>query len=112
MKKRMGPFVQIVALLCVLGCLAGGVLAQEEGELTARRRVFPDIGPGLRTVKRGGDGRLYVLASPSPGLVVFDAAGKQVLSIAELAPGSTTSKGGRALITFGEDCDADTQGKI
>src|SRR5882672_10528160 len=104
MKKRVGPIVKIVAVLCLLGCLAGGV--------TAQRRVFPSIGPGLRTVKRGGDGRLYVLASPSPGLVVFDAAGKQVLSIAELAPGSTTSKGDRALITFGEDCDVDAEGKI
>src|SRR6267142_2271223 len=112
MKKRVGPIVKIVAVLCLLGCLAEGVLAQEEGELTAQRRVFPDIGPGLRTVKRGGDGRLYVLASPSPGLVVFDAAGKQVLSIAELAPRSTTSKGDRALITFAEDCDADAEGKI
>src|ERR1700704_6801599 len=112
MRKRVGPIVKMVAVMCLLGCLAGGVLAQEEGELTARRRVFPSIGPGLRTVKRGGDGRLYILASPSPGLAVFDAAGKQVLSIAELAPGSTTSKGDRALITFGEDCDADAEGKI
>jgi hypothetical protein len=45
-------------------------------------------------------------------LLVFDAAGKQVLSIAELARGSTTSKGDRALINFGEDCDADAEGKI
>src|SRR6202521_170408 len=112
MKKSLGPIVKIVAVLCLLGCLAGGALAQEEGALTAQRRVFPGIGPGLRTVKRGGDGRLYILASPSPGLVVFDASGKQVLSIAELAPGSTTSKGDRALITFGEDCDADAEGKI
>src|SRR6266403_2632491 len=112
MKKRVGLIVKIVAVLCLLACLAGSVPAQEEGELTAQRRVFPGIGPGLRTVKRGGDGRLYILASPSPGLVVFDAAGKQVLSIAELAPGSTTSKGDRALITFGEECDADAQGKI
>ena len=112
MRKRVGPIVKIVAVLCLLACLAGSVLAQEKGELTAQRRVFAGIGPGLRTVKRGGDGRLYILASPSPGLVVFDAAGKQVVSIAELAPGSTTSKGDRALITFGEDCDADTQGKI
>src|SRR5712664_1365851 len=112
MKKRVVPIVKIVAVLCLLGCLAGSVPAQEEGELTAQRRVFPGIGPGLRTVKRGGDGRLYVLASPSPGLVVFDAAGKQVLSIAELAPGSMTSKGDHPLITFGEDCDADAQGKI
>ena len=112
MKKRVGPIVKIVAVLCLLACLAGRVLAQEEGELTAQRRVFPGIGPGLRTVKRGGDGRLHILASPSPGLVVFDAAGKQVLSIAELAPGSTASKGDHPPITFGEDCDADAQGKI
>src|SRR5229473_5499566 len=112
MKRGWGLIVKIVAVLCLLACLAGSVLAQEEGELTAQRRVFPGIGPGLRTVKRGGDGRLYILASPSPGLVVFDAAGKQVLSIAELAPGSTASKGDHPLITFGEDCDADAQGKI
>ena len=65
MKKRVGPIVKIVAVLCLLACLAGRVLAQEEGELTAQRRVFPGIGPGLRTVKRGGDGRLHILASPS-----------------------------------------------
>ena len=112
MKKRVGPIVKIVAVLCLLACLDGRVVAQDEGELTAQRRVFPSIGPGLRTVKRGGDGRLYILASPSPGLVVFDAAGKQVLNITGLAPGSTASKGDRALISFGEDCDADTQGKI
>jgi len=112
MRKRVGPIVKIVAVMCLLACLAGSVRAQEEGELTARQRVFPSIGPGLRTVRRGGDGRLYVLASPSPGLLVFDAAGKQVLSIPELAQGSTTSKGDRALITFGEDCDADAAGKI
>src|SRR5258705_346334 len=112
MKKRLGLIVKIVAVLCQLTCLGGSAVAQEEGELTAQRRVFPGIGPGLRAVKRGGDGRLYVLASPSPGLVVFDAAGQQVLSIAELAPGSATSKGARARITFGEDCDADAEGKI
>ena len=112
MKKRVGPIVKIVAVLCLLACLDGRVVAQDEGELTAQRRVFPSIGPGLRTVKRGGDGRLYILASPTPGLVVFDAASKQVLNIAELAPGSATSKGDRALITFGEDCDADAEGKI
>jgi hypothetical protein len=87
-------------------------LAQEEGELTAKRRIFPSIGPGLRTVKRGADGRLYVLASPSPGLVVFDAADKQVLTISELAPGAVAPKADRALITFAEDCDADAEGKI
>jgi len=98
--------------MCLLACAAGSIVAQEEGELTATRRILPSIGPGLRTVKRGPDGRLYVLASPSPGLVVFDAAGKQILSIGELAVAPLPAKGSRALITFAEDCDADGEGKI
>jgi hypothetical protein len=99
-------------VMCLLACAAGSLWSQEEGELTATRRILPSIGPGLRTVKRGPDGRLYVLASPSPGLVVFDAAGKQILSIGELAAAPLPSKGSRALITFAEDCDADAEGKI
>jgi len=104
--------VRILAAMCLLACAAGSIVAQEEGELTATRRILPSIGPGLRTVKRGPDGRLYVLASPSPGLVVFDAAGKQILSIGELAAAPLPAKGSRALITFAEDCDADGEGKI
>jgi hypothetical protein len=112
MRKRVGSKVRILAWMCLLGCVAGSVRAQEEGELTAKRRISPSIGPGLRTVKRGADGRLYVLASPSPGLVVFDTAGKQVLSIGELAPSAAAPKAERALINFAEDCDADAEGKI
>ena len=104
--------MRILAVLCLLACAAGSIVAQEEGELTATRRILPSIGPGLRTVKRGPDGRLYVLASPSPGLIVFDAAGKQILSIGELAAAPLPAKGSRALITFAEDCDADAEGKI
>jgi hypothetical protein len=104
--------VKIVAVMCLLACATGSALAQEEGELTATRRIFPSIGAGLRTVRRGADGRLYILASPAPGLVVFDATGRQVLSIGELAATPSAAKGSRALITFGEDCDADAEGKI
>jgi hypothetical protein len=100
--------------MCLLACAAGGAAAQDEGDLdlTARQRVFPGVGPGLRTVKRGMDGRLYVLASPSPGLLVFDTQGKQVLSINEVGVASSGTAQGRALITFGEDCDGAGDGKI
>lgn len=104
--------MRILAVMCLLACAGASVLAQDEGDLMARRRVFPNVGPGLRAVKRGGDGRLYVLASPSPGLLVFDAQGKQVLSINELQVSPAGSKSGHALITFAEDCDADADGKI
>ena len=104
--------MKIVAVMCLLACATGSALAQEEGELTATRRIFPSIGAGLRTVRRGADGRLYILASPAPGLVVFDATGRQVLSIGELAATPSAAKGSRALITFGEDCDVDSEGRI
>src|SRR5580704_13794388 len=105
MQKRVGPIVKVLAVMCLLACAAGNAAAQDEGDLIARQRVFPGVGPGLRTVKRGADGRLYILASPSPGLLVFDAQGKQVLSINEAGIASGGTGQGRALITFGEDCD-------
>jgi hypothetical protein len=106
--------VKVLAVMCLLACAAGSAAAQDELELdlTARQRIFPGVGPGLRAVKRGADGRLYILASPSPGLLVFDAQGKQVLSIGELPAADAGAKPGHALITFGEDCDGAADGKI
>jgi hypothetical protein len=112
MRQRVSFIVKIVAAMCLLACTAGSVYAQVEDDLTAKRRVFPGVGPGLRALRRGANGRLYVLASPSPGLLVFDAQDKQVLSIGELAVGTAAGKGEKALITYGEDCDADADGKI
>jgi len=99
-------------LMCLLACAAGSAAAQDEGDLMARQRVFPSVGPGLRSIKRGADGRLYLLASPSPGLLVFDRQGQQVLTVSELPGADPSAKTGRALITFGEDCDGDADGKI
>jgi hypothetical protein len=104
--------VRVLAVMCLLACAAGNAAAQEEGDLIAKQRVIPGVGPGLRAVKRGADGRLYVLASPSPGLLVFDAQGRQVLSINEVGVASGGVGQGHALITFGEDCDGAIDGKI
>src|SRR5258708_2147693 len=112
MRKRVSPIVRILAGMCLLACAAGRAAAQDEGDLIAKQRVFSGVGPGLRTVKRGADGRLYILASPSPGLLVFDAQGKQVLSINEAGVSSSGTGQGHALITFGEDCDGAADGKI
>jgi len=86
----------------------------EEVDLSAKQRILPAIGPGLRAVRQGADGRLYVLASPSPGLVVVDTKGKQLLSIAESSPSvaGTSGNSGAAPMTFGDDCDVDAEGKI
>jgi hypothetical protein len=111
MQQKIGLTLRILAALCLLSCVGAAASAQNEaeGELTAKRRLLGDLGPGLRAVRRGADGRTYVLASPSPGLVVFDAQGKQVLSIGA-APAA--GKSARAAITFGEDCDVDAERQI
>ena len=111
MRKRLDFTVKFGAVLCLLTCASGTAFGQDEGELTAKKRLFPGVGPGLRTVKRGADGRMYVLASPAPGLAVFDAMGKQVLSIGGQSP-EAAGKAARTPIAFGEDCDADADGRI
>jgi hypothetical protein len=112
MRQRVDSILRILAVMCLLACATGSVFAQAEGDLTAKRRVFPGVGPGLRALRRGANGRLYILASPSPGMLVFDPQDKQVLSIGELASAPAAAKGEKALVTFGEDCDADADGKI
>src|SRR5260370_10940048 len=114
MRKRVGSIVKVLALMCLLALAAGSAAAQDETELdlTARQRVFPGVGPGLRTIKRGADGRLYILASPSPGLLVFDAQGKRVLSSNEVGLRPSGTGQGHNLSSFGEDCDEAADGKI
>jgi hypothetical protein len=114
MQQKMAQLSKAAAVLCLLACLAvAGAFAQTDGELTAKVRLFSGIGPGLRAVRRGSDGRTYVLASPSPGLVAFDTQGKQSLAITEAASaGATGDKPGRTGISFGEDFDLDADGRL
>lgn len=112
MQQKMGLTLRIAAVLCLLACVVRCSFAQAEGELTAKTRLYRSIGPGLRAVRHGSDGRTYVLASPIPGLVVFDAQGKQAFAIGAAAPVAGNAGPGRAAITFGEDCDVDAEGRI
>ena len=112
MRIRVGLNVRILAGLCLLACASASAVAQDEGELSAKQRILPGIGPGLRAIRKGPNGRLYVLASPSPGLAVFDATGKQILSIGELPSSAGGANAGKEFIAFGEDCDVDAEGKI
>jgi len=92
--------------------LAVPALAQTEGELTAKGRVLPSVGPGLRAIKRGSDGHLYVLQSPAPGLIVFDEGGKALLQIGAGLAASSATKVRPANVIFGEDCDVSSEGRI
>ena len=102
-------------LLTAIGVLASAAALRQEPEETdlfAKQRILTAIGPGLRAVRQGPDGRLYVLASPSPGLVVVDPAGKQLLAIGEEPAAAGSAARSQSLITFGEDCDVDGEGRM
>ncbi len=111
----MGTKLKVVLAVCLLlACGGAATRAQEpeEIDLFAKQRILPAIGPGLRAVRQGADGRLYVLASPSPGLVVVDTKGKQLLSLTEEPSATGSAAANHSLITFGDDCDVDAEGKI
>jgi hypothetical protein len=114
MRIRVGSKLKVISVMGLLACAAVAATAQEAEEiaLSAKQRILATIGPGLRVVRQGADGRLYVLASPSPGLVVVDARGKELLSIGEAPPQASGARASQALITFGDDCDVDAEGKI
>lgn len=113
MQMRLRPEVGVLAAICLVACGCARALAQEpeEADLFAKQRILAGIGPGLRALRQGADGRMYVLASPSPGLVVVDTTGKQLLDIGE-EPTAAGTAAAHSLITFGADCDVDTGGKI
>lgn len=106
--------VRILAGWCLLACLAGCAFGQDEGDLTAKKRLLPGVGPGLRAVKRGADGNYYVLSAPGSSASVFDPAGKLMKRVPAYEPsaGPTPLSPLLATITFGEDLDVDTQGTV
>ena len=108
----MSSILRTLVLTCLLALGVVPTLAQTEGELTAKGRILPSVGPGLRAIKRGSNGHLYVLQSPSPGVVVFDEGGKALLQIGAGLAASSTTKVRPANVIFGEDCDVDAEGRI
>jgi hypothetical protein len=81
-------------------------------QLSASRRVFKVVGPGLRSLRRGSDGKYYLLTSPNVGLFVFDPKGLKLTVIGAPPPETTANKPSPPSISFGEDCDVDAKGNI
>jgi len=107
-RKYSGVF--LIALLGLLSMLAAvcarGQERNAERELVARSgRFLPDVGPGLRSVKRDGAGRYYVLASPANTVFVFGADGKRAGQIPYANSKDTK-------IVYAVDLDVDPDGRI
>ena len=95
--------------LCVGGVLWASA-SEIDAELLAKRRVFKEIGTGLRAVRHAANGNYYVLASP--GVVVFDAQMKRLRFIGAAEEVPSGQKGPRPPIGSGEDCDVDAKGNV
>jgi len=106
--------VRILVGLCLVACLSGRAVGQDEGDLIAKKRLLPGVGPGLRAVKRGAEGNYYVLTAPGSSAAVFDASGKLLRRVPEYdeAKGASPQSSPLATITFGEDLDVDAQGTV
>ena len=112
MRRSSWKFRISAAALCLFAVFCLAAASEVDNQLTAKRRVFSHIGPGLRAVRHGPDGRFYVLASPGTGLVIFDAQGKQLFVIGAPPPAPVAEKAGRSSIAFGSDCDVNDKGEI
>jgi hypothetical protein len=117
MRNRVAALLSVIVAMCAIGSAAPSVRAQVDADLTAKRRLYPEIGPGLKAIKQGPDGKIYVLASPNPGLVVYSSEGKRLLSMKEATGMSAEAKreateSGEVLVGFGDDFDVDSAGNI
>ena len=105
-------FLAGAAILALLGLAIFSTASDVDDDLMAKHRVFPSIGPGLRALRHGFDGKYYLL-SPNVGIAIFDASGKQLKVIsAPTSPAASDKPGTGAAVSFGEDLDVDSQGNL
>jgi hypothetical protein len=112
MHRKSGNFLAAAAATCVLALALASAASEVDDQLMASRRVFPSIGPGLRALRHGRDGKYYLLASPNVGIAVFDSKEKQLVVIGAPPASPATDNAARPPIAFGEDCDVDAQGNL
>ena len=98
--------------LCALAVAGVCAVAQDEGESTAKQKVFHGIGPGLRTVRRGADGNYYILSAPGTVVEVFNAAGKEMKKVPDYAANAGPPNAELRAIGFGQDMDVDETGTV
>lgn len=88
------------------GSRTAGQELRTDQQLVARSgRVFPEIGAGLRSLKRDEAGRYYVLASQTSAIFIFGADGKRVGQIPNANSKDTK-------IVYGVDMDVDPAGRV
>ena len=97
--------VAIATVWDLLPLFAATRTQTEVPDIAARGRLFPELGPGLRAIKRDSSGRYYVLAAPATTISVYGTDGKRVGQIP-----AANSQG--AKIVFADDIDIDATGRL
>jgi hypothetical protein len=77
----------------------------EVPDIAASGRLFPDLGPGLRAIKRDSSGRYYVLAASASLVSVYGVDGKRIGEI-------PVANSQAVKIVFAEDIDIDANNRI
>ena len=100
----MSPFRKIVALaaLLVFPFFAG---AQGNTDHYEGRRVFTEVGRGVRAIRRGPQGQYYILVAPGRVVLIYDSAGKRIGQV-------PTKLEGAADIIYGTALDVDQSGRL
>jgi hypothetical protein len=100
------------ALATVLVFLSFPARAQEpyqyENDLVAKRRLYRDVGPGFRQIRRGPDGNYYVLTSPAPAVLIYDSSLKLIGQV----PSQSAAAAKGAALLYGESFDVDHDGRV
>ncbi|MGH9866136.1 MAG: hypothetical protein ACRD4H_12040, partial [Candidatus Acidiferrales bacterium] len=96
-------------LACVVFVLfAPGISRAQDDmeiEITARARLFPDIGPGIKAIRHDAAGHYYFLSTTDPAVRLYAADNTFLGQIPHDATGA-------AAIVYGEDMDVDTSGRV
>jgi hypothetical protein len=100
------------ALATVLVFLSFSARAQEpyqyENDLVAKRRLYRDVGPGFRQIRRGPDGNYYVLTAPAPAVLIYDSSLKLIGQV----PSQSAAAAKGAALLYGESFDVDQDGRV
>jgi len=98
-----------MAILVVLsGWFPPAGFAQDQAftrEIEARARVFPEVGPGISSLKRDAGGRYYLLAAPANTVLIYDGDGNRIGQIP-----NAQSHG--VQILYASDIDVDVDGRL
>jgi hypothetical protein len=107
---RLGVASATAAALALFLCLSGHAQEQYqfERDLVAKRRLYREVGPGFRQIRRGPNGNYYILTAPAPAVLVYDPAGKPIGQI----PSQSAAGAKGAALVYGESLDVDREGRV